>query len=263
MEKLGEKEKIPHVGPDIVLKRLNGVQGLLTEGATVRTDDQKEIKDLTRTFPSVQHMAQRCANGAENGANSVAIAASGGSFRFVELHFPSIAQARQRALMLFFCTVSAQYHTVVPLFSLTKLSDSRISNQIHRLWELYGLTWPDSENRVTLFQIKQRTTCSVDLVPLCGAQPRMRIVRQNETVADSEAQRYDKHPARGRPHSHELGADPSRQKATLYTAVERDRRIEELHESLRGTRVEEMRRAIAVGRALAAQQMLQPRRKFQ
>jgi hypothetical protein len=242
-EKLGEKERIPSVGSDTAFKKVNGIQGLLTEGATVRTDEQK---DLSKSFPSVQYLAQRCANGGRpEDESSAAISASGGSFRFVELHFPSIAVARQRALMLYFCTVNTQYHTVVPLFSYAKLSDSRISTQIHRLWELYGLTWPADDNRVTIFQIKQRTTCSLDLVPFCGGLSRMRVVRANESLAESESQRYGKGARPGFLHP-----DTSRQRSALLTAMERDRYFEDLQDCLQGTRVEEMRRAIAAERAL-------------
>merc|ERR1719383_93657 len=114
------------VAPDDGLKLVSGAQGLLTEGV-----ERSEDSIITVEMPSFK---------LELG-ESAALSACAGSFRFLELRYRDLQQARQRALMLYMTTCSSQHHNVVPLLPRTMLQDVASCRRILDLWELYGLTW--------------------------------------------------------------------------------------------------------------------------
>lgn len=142
------------VAPDDGLKPVSGAQGLLTEGV-----ERSEDSIITVEMPSFK---------LELG-ESAALSACAGSFRFLELRYRDLQQARQRALMLYMTTCSSQHHNVVPLLPRTMLQDVASCRRILDLWELYGLTWPAGD-RAAVFQLKRAAQQEVEVVPLCGRQ---------------------------------------------------------------------------------------------
>jgi hypothetical protein len=138
MEKLGN---VKAVGPDDVLKRVGGIRGLLLEGMADRTEEHV----TTVKMPSLNHAAKFAIMGGSHATSSdtsAAISACGGTFRFVELKFQSLAQAKHRALLVYLCTFNSHHHMVVPLLSLQSLHDTYPCIKALNLWDLYGLTWP-------------------------------------------------------------------------------------------------------------------------
>jgi len=163
------------VGPDDPsLKRVCGVQGLLLEGLGERTEDHI----VTVTMASIKHAARLADDAHEE--KSTALAASGGTFRFVEMRFRDVVDARRRALLLYLCTFNAQRHTVVPVLSRPMLHDSNICYGILQLWDLYCLTWP-SGDRAAPYQLKLRgQKMQAEAVPICGNQSMRHTMKQGE-----------------------------------------------------------------------------------
>ncbi len=120
-------------GGDEGLTYFSGLHGLFLHGL----GEPKEGDVLTVGMPSAKHVAMTDEN---SGIPPAALAASGGVLRFVELRFRSLAEARQRALLLYLCTFSARHALPVPLVSWSNLHSLSLHKQVLQLWEAYGLT---------------------------------------------------------------------------------------------------------------------------
>lgn len=168
------------LGPDSpALKRLCGVKALLLEDIGDRTEDHVS----TITMASIKHAAKLAADIPEK--RSSALVACAGTFRFVEMRFHSLAEARQRALLVYLCTFNSQHHNVVPMLSRSQLHDSNVCQSILELWDLYGLTWPAGD-RAASYQLKLRgEKFQGEVVPLCGNQP-LRHAVQMEWKTDGD-----------------------------------------------------------------------------
>lgn len=95
------------------------------------------------------------------------------------MRFQSLAQAKQRALLVYLCTFNSQHHMAVPLLSRSSLHDSFVCLGILRLWDIYGLTWQPGD-RVAPYQLKCRgERMQGEVLPLCGNLP-MRHAFQGE-----------------------------------------------------------------------------------
>mmetsp|Transcript_29738 Transcript_29738/g.68459 ORF Transcript_29738/g.68459 Transcript_29738/m.68459 type:complete len:1143 (+) Transcript_29738:115-3543(+) len=149
---------------DPSLKRVSGVQGLLLEGL----GDRAEENIVTVAVPVLSHLDM---GNEEEASCSKLLAAVDGAFRFVELRFSSTARARERALMLFFCTYNAQLHIEVPIASSKALlHDSNLWKSILRSWENYSLAWPAGD-RVSPYQLKRAAMQQhMQVVCTCGVQ---------------------------------------------------------------------------------------------
>ncbi|CAE7563307.1 unnamed protein product, partial [Symbiodinium sp. CCMP2456] len=123
------------------LRPVRGLQGLLLEGIS-------EERTIEVPSPFLETFARTCAAGAmekelaELGIRKEALAASAGALRFLELRFPTVLQARQRALILYFCTFNFETHMAVPLLVRHQLYDADTTYGVLQLWDLYGLDWP-------------------------------------------------------------------------------------------------------------------------
>ena len=95
----------------------------------------------------------------------------GGGLRFVELRYRSAAQARKRALALFLCTYSAQYHLAVPVLSKTDLHDESVCRSLLWLWDVYHLSWPAESHRGAVHRLQRRPQRMTVAVPFCGSEP--------------------------------------------------------------------------------------------
>merc|ERR1712228_971024 len=93
--------------------------------------------------------------------------ASEGKFRYIELRFSSVKSAQRCALLLFLCTFSATHRVAVPLLSRSVLQSADICRQMLKLWDIYGLVWPQGD-RTALYQIRQRFARMVDIVGTNG-----------------------------------------------------------------------------------------------
>jgi len=162
------------VGPDdALLVKVSGVQGILKEGLGDRPDDV--IQDIS--MASIKHAAKLAADAKDE--TSPALVASAGNFQFRELRFHSLAQAKQRALLLYLTTFNAQNHVVVPLLSRSMLHDVSMCQNILRLWDLFGLTWPAGDRAARHLLTQKGTRPPSEVVPLSGNQP-MRHIGQGE-----------------------------------------------------------------------------------
>lgn len=174
------------VGPyDPSLQAVAGLQGLLLHGALDRADAETAMVVEVASF---HHVARQLAGGDKDagGLPPAALVASGGAFRFVELRFPSPAQAKLHALAVYFCTYSARLHLAVPLMTKATLHQLEGCRQILELWDLYGLTWPDGD-RVAPQRARLWDTHHVQFVPCCG-RLEMRNLERPDKWAESLAQ---------------------------------------------------------------------------
>jgi hypothetical protein len=171
------------VGPDnSMLRRVCGVKGLLLEDIGDRTEDHVETVSLA----SIKHAAKLAADAPDN--KESALVASGGTFRFVELKFHSLAQAKQRALLIYFCTFNSKHHAVVPLLSRSMLHDSGACKKILHLWDIYGLTWPAGD-RASPYQLKLRgEKIHSEVVQICGNQPMRHAISGEWKSADESSE---------------------------------------------------------------------------
>lgn len=175
------------VGPDDpALTTVNGVQGLITEDIGPRTEDNI----YTVTMASIKHAAKLAAD-TEDSKKGSALVASGGTFRFYEMRFYSVAQARQRALVVYLCTHCAQRHTVVPLLSRSMLHDGNVCQTILQLWDMYGLTWQAGDRAAPHLLKRQghKLLGDVRVVPLCGNQPMRHAIQGEWSGVDEKADR--------------------------------------------------------------------------
>ncbi|CAE7671701.1 unnamed protein product, partial [Symbiodinium necroappetens] len=138
---LSEAQLQESKGDGASLRPVRGLQGLLLEGIS-------EERTIEVPSPFLETVARTCAAGAmekelaELGIRKEALAASAGALRFLELRFPTVLQARQRALILYFCTFNFEMHMAVPLLVRHQLYDADTTYRVLKLWDLYGLDWP-------------------------------------------------------------------------------------------------------------------------
>eukprot|EP00928_Gymnodinium_smaydae_P097346 TRINITY_DN8804_c0_g1_i2.p1 TRINITY_DN8804_c0_g1~~TRINITY_DN8804_c0_g1_i2.p1 ORF type:complete len:2078 (+),score=388.66 TRINITY_DN8804_c0_g1_i2:140-6373(+) len=171
---LSAMQELPVVNADeCTFKSVAGLQGLLLEGLGTQMGEEHTV---SIPIPSLQH-AGRVAEAGEGGegvhgaltAGSPALAACGGVLRFVELKFPSIEVAQQRALLLYLCTFSAAHCVAVPLLSRSMLQSVEIGEEVLRLWDIYGLVWPAGD-RTSTYQIRKRYGRAMDIVQANGRE---------------------------------------------------------------------------------------------
>merc|ERR1719149_626141 len=145
-------------GPDdSTLLELCGLRGMLLEGL----GKPNEFEVFTTTMASVRHSARLA--GAMGGyvcqeavpTESKGMLASLGVFRYVNIKFSSLAQAKRRALALFLGTWSAPHRRSVPLLTKPMLQDLSVCEETLQLWDVYGLTWP-SGDRTAAFQLMRK-----------------------------------------------------------------------------------------------------------
>eukprot|EP00929_Paragymnodinium_shiwhaense_P083829 TRINITY_DN44797_c0_g1_i4.p1 TRINITY_DN44797_c0_g1~~TRINITY_DN44797_c0_g1_i4.p1 ORF type:complete len:1628 (-),score=420.11 TRINITY_DN44797_c0_g1_i4:254-5137(-) len=148
------------------LTRINGIQGLLLEGA------EKADFEATISMPSLVHEAALLASQEPEDSKEAALAASGGVFKFVEIRYPNIAAAKQRALALTLCTYDAKHHLAVPALSgRSMLQDVTLGRRLLRMWAIYGLIWSPT-SRIGPFQLRRRGEQVVTDIPLEGCSGR-------------------------------------------------------------------------------------------
>eukprot|EP00913_Durusdinium_trenchii_P035626 g33338.t1 len=99
-------------GEEVELRSVKGLQGLLLEGL----------------------------GGPEAFNHFTTIAASGGRLRFAELRYPSLRQAKIRAVLLYFCTFNFKRRAFIPLLRRQQLYDVQTAYDILRLWD-WGFEW--------------------------------------------------------------------------------------------------------------------------
>lgn len=155
------------VGPDDPsLRSVCGLQGLLLEALAQKPTDDHVI---SITLPSLEKAARAEQeyrdSGHVNASNG--LIASEGKFRFVELRFSSVQSAQKCAFLLYCCTFSARHRVAVPLLSRPVLQSADICKQMLKLWDIYGLVWPQGD-RTSLYQIRQRFARMVDVVGTNG-----------------------------------------------------------------------------------------------
>lgn len=169
-------------GPDDPsLTNVLGLHGLLLANIPEPSEDHH----VTVATPSLLQAA-----GEENSGNPKlfkAATASAGVFRFVELKFSSLAQAKRRALMVFLCTFCARHRVSVPMLPRTALYSTSTFERILRLWDIFGLAWPSSD-RTAVFQLKQKYGRHEDfVVRLCGSSHRRCLARTEWQSASTTA----------------------------------------------------------------------------
>merc|ERR1711964_548452 len=102
------------------------------------------------------------------GGVSKGLLASLGEFRYINLKFSSLAQAKRRALVLFLGTWSAPHRKAVPLLTRPMLQHLDLCEENVLLWDAYGLTWPEGD-RTALFHIRTRYgAIAHEVIPMCG-----------------------------------------------------------------------------------------------
>ncbi|CAE7223372.1 unnamed protein product [Symbiodinium sp. CCMP2592] len=152
------------------LRPVRGLQGLLLEGIS-------EERTIEVPSPFLETFARTCAAGgmekelAEVGIKKEALAASAGALRFVELRFPTVLQARQRALILYFCTFNFETHMAVPLLVRHQLYDADTTYGILQLWDLYGLDWPRA-SKAGIFLLRALDVKPSEAVAVNGSKQR-------------------------------------------------------------------------------------------
>eukprot|EP00811_Abedinium_folium_P032947 NODE_594_length_2899_cov_2.085137.p1 GENE.NODE_594_length_2899_cov_2.085137~~NODE_594_length_2899_cov_2.085137.p1 ORF type:complete len:672 (+),score=113.11 NODE_594_length_2899_cov_2.085137:1-2016(+) len=158
------------VGPDeLSLKDVNGLQGLVTDGL----GETSVLEAHAITVPATA-VSFNVSGGTAEGCPS------GGIFHFVELKFASMVQARQRALALFLGTWNSQHRIAVPLVAKPALHTIATFEEARRLWQIYGLTWPQADHRAVVFQLRQKIVRPLhEVVPFNGSTPR-RTIKQHE-----------------------------------------------------------------------------------
>lgn len=151
-----------------------GLQGLFLQGL----GDMQDPHIVSVCMPSLQQAARTQVKGRQEEGPSTALLVSGGNLRFVELRFRSVAQAQQRAMVLFLCTFSALHREAVPLAPKAMLQSPRLCESILRLWDVYGLNWAQGD-RAAAFQLKQRYLRNmVEVVHLCGRDSWQNVARR-------------------------------------------------------------------------------------
>jgi len=157
-----EAEELKCSAPsDENLKRVCGLQGLLMEGVGEKLEEHVVIQ-----MPSIAHAARLAQDGGDD--TSPALIASAGTFRYVELKYSTLAQAKLCALVVFFCTFDARIHDAIPLLSRAHLHDESCAYRVLRLWDFFGLSWSQGD-RAAAYQVRQKSA-SIDthIVPFCG-----------------------------------------------------------------------------------------------
>lgn len=157
------------VSPDgpYELRSVCGLQGLFCEGLPSLLGEEHIV---STSMPWLEKAARCAAEDRTAKDFSPALVASEGKFRFVELRFSSVAVAQKRALLLFMCTYSARHRIAVPLLSKTMLESLVVCKNILKLWDIYGLTWPQGD-RTAPYQIRQRFVRQMDVVQANGREP--------------------------------------------------------------------------------------------
>jgi len=160
---------LPATAPDEVsLQSVGGLHGLIVDGLNVDMSDNSVIH--------VAHDAE-----AEDGG---AVRPSG-VLRFVELRFASLAIARRRAVVLHMCTWSARHRLAVPLLAKSMLYTAPAREHIHRLWDMYDLTWQPGD-RVASNQLRQRAQrYTGEVVFANGVEPWSSAARSEWLVAET------------------------------------------------------------------------------
>eukprot|EP00930_Biecheleria_cincta_P037896 TRINITY_DN26048_c0_g1_i1.p1 TRINITY_DN26048_c0_g1~~TRINITY_DN26048_c0_g1_i1.p1 ORF type:complete len:1528 (+),score=265.26 TRINITY_DN26048_c0_g1_i1:110-4693(+) len=236
---------------DSSLRRGFGLHALILESLGERTEEHM----LTIASPFIETFAREsAARGVDaklEGENvpAVALEASGGSFRFAELRCSSLAQARQKALMLYLCTYDTHLHAGVSLLSRSQLGDKQILYSILRLWDLYGLCWPSDSSKVALFLLKQHAAQSGGFVLFNGPRVRSTVDLRANWVGVEDEQSKSRHGA-NREERDKHRRELFDQKIAQFLKSN----FEEIHHQLDGLHISELQAILESGHGLQQQQ---------
>ncbi|CAE7717172.1 unnamed protein product [Symbiodinium pilosum] len=173
---------------ELKLRPVRGLQGLLLEGLG------SEERTIEVSSPFLETFARTCAAGGmdkeleEVGVTQAALAASGGTLRYLELRFPTVLQARQRALLLYLCTFNFDKHAAVPVFVRHQLYDADATYGVLRLWDLYGLDWPRA-SKAGIFLLRARDPKPSEVILANGSKVRGAAELRAEWQSAEEDQR--------------------------------------------------------------------------
>jgi len=179
--------QLPEFHCESPLRPVRGLQGLLLEGIS-------EERTIEVPSPFLETFARTCAAGgmekelAEVGIKKEALAASAGALRFVELRFPTVLQARQRALILYFCTFNFETHMAVPLLVRHQLYDADTTYGVLQLWDLYGLDWPRA-SKAGIFLLRALDVKPSEAVAVNGSKQRKAAEFRADWQSTEEDQR--------------------------------------------------------------------------
>eukprot|EP00928_Gymnodinium_smaydae_P028375 TRINITY_DN21656_c0_g1_i1.p1 TRINITY_DN21656_c0_g1~~TRINITY_DN21656_c0_g1_i1.p1 ORF type:complete len:1747 (+),score=310.03 TRINITY_DN21656_c0_g1_i1:212-5452(+) len=177
----------PEVVPpdDQSLKRIVGTQGLLMEGALTERCEDNTVTVQIGAISMEAHLAYRRPD------VSLALCASGGIFRFIEVRYTSLAQAKLMALAFFLCVYNTKTHITIPFVPRGRLEQPALGWQLLRVWDSYQLTW-SAADRVAPYQLKVRGAHSSPEVPLSGRGQGLAV-----RAGDAEARSSDSPPKAG------------------------------------------------------------------
>ncbi|CAE6950647.1 unnamed protein product [Symbiodinium natans] len=173
------------------------------------------------------------------GVTQTALAASGSQLRFVELRFPTVLQARQRALLLHLCTFNFETHAAVPLCVRHQLYDADTAYSVLRLWDLYGLDWPRA-SKAGIFLLRARDPKPSEVVPVNGTKHRGASEFRAEWQSAEEDQR--------RAGLAQLHAEQELQRLERLNKKKRNADVEEIMQQLSLAPQQELLEALQTGK---------------
>lgn len=234
---------------EVELRSVKGLQGLLLEGLGGPEAFNHFVEDrsfipvsspLMEIFSQSAHQAGALQKELQHiGLAETTIAASGGRLRFAELRYPSLRQAKIRAVLLYFCTFNFKRRAFIPLLRRQQLYDVQTAYDILRLWELYGLDWP-YRNKVGFFLLRQHDPKASEVVYFNGKAARDFRLEWQSVEEDQ------KRP--GQKRSKEENRKNALQRLAELKKKRRYRDLEEIQEILVSVSVPQLLEALETGR---------------
>eukprot|EP00931_Biecheleriopsis_adriatica_P087739 TRINITY_DN62167_c0_g1_i1.p1 TRINITY_DN62167_c0_g1~~TRINITY_DN62167_c0_g1_i1.p1 ORF type:complete len:1584 (+),score=373.87 TRINITY_DN62167_c0_g1_i1:97-4848(+) len=236
---------------DESLRSVKGLQGLLFQGLGddffLRMREEHSSVMTTVNSPYLEHLARLSASGGldqelqKDNVPKLSLQACAGSFRFAELRYPSLLQARQRALVLYLCTYNTQCHTGVCMLTRQQLHSRESALGILRLWDRYGLDWP-AHSKVGFFVLRRFDAKAAEAaIAVNGPKHRSTVDVRGEwqSAEDEQKQQGARRSAR---------ANPGRDQYMQQVAMRQRREFEAIQEQLHGFEYEELLRILETGK---------------